>query len=392
METLRTTFFFCVLTLGLASCGIGVGNPDSEDDLAGIGVGDPGTIDGDVALGEDTQDVTPSDPLLSDAPLTPKGNDDTASQETSGSASNATRDSQEPGSNPPLISSPTSSAIAPDGAFPPAPDQVHVGTTSYDQTVQTVLDTPPTDLSLPSGEDIKVEDFVQAFDPGYEAPETLPVDLRVDGAYSPFRADRFLLRVGLSARHGDGSIALVEQVIMVVELAPEAVSTSRLLGYEYLTTSAEETSTAEVTLGLASTLYSSTVFTGQSSAVLFELALPKDRVDPLGSVRIYYHDTTSDGAAFLTQDVQLDRIDRNFTSASRGFRITALAAEYALVLKEGTNVQARLDQLVELAQVLIDDTSSVDEQRFLDALRKSAAAAATTTEVVTPPAITSIQY
>jgi len=58
-----------------------------------------------------------------------------------------------------------------------------------------------TDGNLPDPASVRVEEFVNYFDQGYEAPEQGAFAIHVDGGPSPFLArDEVLLRVGLKAR------------------------------------------------------------------------------------------------------------------------------------------------------------------------------------------------
>ena len=152
-----------------------------------------------------------------------------------------------------------------------------------------------------------------------------------------------------------------------VDFNPEAVSRYRLLGYENRRVADEDFRNDDVDAG--------EVGAGHSVTALYELKLHDTEAEPLADVHIRYEDPDSGEVGEIMREYTRSELVSEFRDASPNFRLAAVAAEYAEILRESYWAQdGTLQDVVSEAERLSDAiTSHPDIDEFVNLVSRATA-------------------
>lgn len=208
---------------------------------------------------------------------------------------------------------------------------VHVGHDSYRNARRAIAAG-----ALPRPEDVRVEEFVNAFRQGY--PEFADADLHLfaDGAPAPFGDGTLLLRVGIKAGRALDSSAdtiVARNVKAAVTFDPRSVREYRLLGFQERK-------------GVPSTR--DVVAAGYEVAALYEIRPVKGAtVGRIATLRVRYHRPGGDLGTDLDRPIFPSDVGSVFALAPARFRLDAAVARFAAILRS-PSAAGRTEALVDL--------------------------------------------
>ena len=132
-----------------------------------------------------------------------------------------------------------------------------------------------------------------------------------------------------------------------VDFNPEAVSRYRLLGYENRRVADEDFRNDDVDAG--------EVGAGHSVTALYELKLHDTEAGPLADVHIRYEDPDSGDVSEIMREYTRSELVSEFRDSTPTFRLAAVAAEYAEILRESYWAQdGTLEEVAREAERLSD--------------------------------------
>ena len=270
-------------------------------------------------------------------------------------------------------------------------------TTSYVRCLQSLASG-----QLPAADLIRVDAFVNSLDQGYAAVLSGELTIQVDGATSPFRPDRILLRIGITGRDeaaraesppavtGNDSFPalLARRAEVQVSFDRDQITGYRWLGSTSSRPAPEDTAPdksgraekyqPDQPFSIASTVTPPAgragydLWEGHSIVALYEIARAPDvagaptlpdpgaaRHDPsttiLARIHLDYERSGTGGApapASLTQIVSAADVSHSFEAAPPRFQLAAITAEFAEVLQG--RVASPVVRLAQLRQMLND--------------------------------------
>ena len=231
-----------------------------------------------------------------------------------------------------------------------------VDTQPYTAAWQLVMDG-----RLPDPDSVRVEEFINYFDQGFEPPADDPFAVQIEGAPSPFGGEgHWLIRVGLQGRFTDAgeSPVIARNVEAPVEFNPDVVSSYRQLGYEYRRFAENDSPNDAMVAG--------EVRAGLTVTALYELKFHEGAVGRVATVHVKYDDPdTGARGPELTREIHRSEFSVALEQASPRFQRDAAVAEYAEILRESYWAQdGSLQDVRMLAQrvrTLLPDAPDVAE-------------------------------
>ena len=150
-----------------------------------------------------------------------------------------------------------------------------------------------------------------------------------------------------------------------VTFDPDVVAAYRLLGYENRAVADDEFRDPGVDAGA--------IGAGHSVTALYVVRLRDDRADALGTVRLRWTRPGDQDESRLSRDIELEALDRSFGDASATFRLDAIVAAAAEVLRQSPFAEGYdLRDVLDVADEWAEDLPATDQVHeflaFLDAL------------------------
>ena len=199
---------------------------------------------------------------------------------------------------------------------------VNVDTASYTKARRAVQDG-----RLPDPGSVRVEDFINYFDPGYSPPAQDPFAVHIDGGPSPFGGEQpWMIRFGLQGRLPDTQEAqiIARDAKAWVEFNRQVVSRYRQVGYEYSRVRRD-----------TSSLIAGEVYAGHTVTALWEVEFDEGATESrVATAYISFEDPVSGETRVISRDIDRSEFGTTFKQASPGFQLSAVVAEYAEILRQ----------------------------------------------------------